>query len=241
MNRQIEEIAQATGIPTIPHVPLEAGLRGMAMDNDWLDTSTMDCKDATLHPGDRIYLPAGTFHSAVTGVGGSVHLTVEVTYTGFTWGDLLVHTLLEFDPKETQGAVHCAVRHDPGYDPGMCMQGRPFKSRNYPPLLMHGSARLAEPVPMFKDPNPNLMDDDIKTLSVFDAVLYRYYHVLFEEVLVPQIAWSIKDKLPSKGPKAKLDHEHVESDGAAGQGGPGPTVQDLAEAARLVRLWATLT
>ena len=92
-------------------------------------------------------------------------------YTGFTWGDLLEHTLLDFDPEETKGAVYCAVRHDPGYDPGMCTEGRPFKARSYPPLLTQGSARLAEPVPMFEDTNPTAMDPAITTLSVFDAVL----------------------------------------------------------------------
>jgi hypothetical protein len=40
--------------------------------------------------GDRLYLPFGTLHRAITGVGGSAHLTFELMHTGLTWADLVL-------------------------------------------------------------------------------------------------------------------------------------------------------
>ena len=114
-------------------------------------------------------------------------------------GVVLVCRLL-ISIRTSQAAFHCALHHDSGHAPGMCMQSKKAElftctgvnTCDYVPLLIPTSARLAEPVPMFADPDPEKMHDELSSLSVFDEALYQHYRTLFTEVLIPQIAWSIK-------------------------------------------------
>ena len=62
----------------------EAGERGTVVERmisgpqDFVNRSEMACTKHVMQPGDRMYLPFGVLHSAVTGPHGSVHVTVEL-------------------------------------------------------------------------------------------------------------------------------------------------------------------
>ena len=72
----------------------EAGERGTIVERmisgpqDFVNRSEMACTKHVMQPGDRMYLPFGVLHSAVTGPHGSVHVTVELEREGTTWADL---------------------------------------------------------------------------------------------------------------------------------------------------------
>lgn len=54
------------------------------------DVKKMDCTTLELKPGDRIYIPMGVYHGAVTGPEGSTHLDFGFMRGGVMWVDLLV-------------------------------------------------------------------------------------------------------------------------------------------------------
>ena len=51
------------------------------------------CTNITLVPGDRLYMPFGVLHRAVTGAEGSAHLTVQFIKDGISWSDLMLKAL----------------------------------------------------------------------------------------------------------------------------------------------------
>ena len=54
------------------------------------DIDRMDCTSLELRAGDRIYIPMGVYHGAVTGPVGSTHLDFGFMRAGITWADLIV-------------------------------------------------------------------------------------------------------------------------------------------------------
>jgi ribosomal protein L16 Arg81 hydroxylase len=60
---------------------------------DRVKQEDITCENITMVPGDRLYLPFGVLHRAVTGEGGSVHLSVQFVKEGVTWSDLILKSL----------------------------------------------------------------------------------------------------------------------------------------------------
>jgi len=59
--------------------------RVLGRKSDLFDRGAMDCQTLTLNKGDRIYIPMGIFHGAVTDEGGSAHLDFGFGRVGITW------------------------------------------------------------------------------------------------------------------------------------------------------------
>ena len=64
---------------------------------------TYACENVTMQPGDRLYMPYGVLHRAVTGEGGSTHVTFEFTKRGVTWFELILGAAGQYRPR-TQSA-----------------------------------------------------------------------------------------------------------------------------------------
>ena len=58
-----------------------------------LQLEHMQCSTFTLHAGDTMYLPKGVVHYALSGSGGSSHLTLAVMRTGLLWADAVMHAV----------------------------------------------------------------------------------------------------------------------------------------------------
>ena len=56
---------------------------------DGADLAHFDCVNVTMESGDRLYMPFGVLHRAVTGEKGSTHMTLEWGKVGLTWSDLM--------------------------------------------------------------------------------------------------------------------------------------------------------
>lgn len=62
-----------------------------------------DCSHITMKPGDRLYMPFGILHRAVTGAAGSTHATFEFGKKwGIVWADLFLATV-EYTADEDPG------------------------------------------------------------------------------------------------------------------------------------------
>ena len=69
-----------------------------------LQLEHMQCTTFTLHAGDTMYLPRGVVHYALSGSGGSSHLTLAVMRTGLLWADAVTHAVLH--------AIDDVIEHD---------------------------------------------------------------------------------------------------------------------------------
>eukprot|EP00049_Salpingoeca_infusionum_P006983 m.113649 g.113649 ORF g.113649 m.113649 type:complete len:3045 (-) comp13522_c0_seq4:422-9556(-) len=55
--------------------------------------SGMTCKTFTLSAGDRMYMPKGIIHYAVSSESGSKHLTISIGRQGVAWSDVLLYAM----------------------------------------------------------------------------------------------------------------------------------------------------
>jgi hypothetical protein len=147
---------------------------GSPYDGIDLQSARYECGNHTLVAGDRLYLPFGTLHRAITGVGGSAHLTLELMHTGLTWADLVLAAVDGHhvdDPLDlrmiaslrragftaeisTVGAamLRLALRHEVVNDPrdgSGPVEVCPKTMCLLPDALTATSAELAAPVPLW--------------------------------------------------------------------------------------------
>ena len=115
---------------------------------DELDLAAYDCTNITLVRGDRLYMPFGVLHRAITrdDQRGSVHLSMQFVKDGITWSDLILQAVGYVDGEalapfvaemqtfaSSRGVpalmmavlLRGALRFDPGYFPdfGVCPDG----------------------------------------------------------------------------------------------------------------------
>jgi len=66
----------AGGAPHTPPTPGSGAVPRVKGLYETLDLGKMKCSNFTMHAGDRLYMPYGTLHRAVTGAAGSAHITI---------------------------------------------------------------------------------------------------------------------------------------------------------------------
>ena len=66
----------AGGAPHTPPTPGSGAVPRVKGLYENLDLGKMKCSNFTMHAGDRLYMPYGTLHRAVTGAAGSAHITI---------------------------------------------------------------------------------------------------------------------------------------------------------------------
>lgn len=133
---------------------------------DKVDLGTTRCTNFTMHPGQRLCLPWGTLHRAVTGAHGSTHLTIGLPRYGLSFSDVVLNgfqtpkAIMALWARGTPGSTRRRTRVAPGQCAGGVECGTELmKTLVY--MLRHNedtngpygsglsSARLAATLPMW--------------------------------------------------------------------------------------------
>ena len=129
----------------------------------------MKCTHLELKAGDRLYIPMGVYHGAVTGPDGSAHIDYGFGRVGILWLDL-VNTMLAAS-SSVGGRVSELLR----------------KSVVGPDILTPESVALAHPIPMWllKRGGQQRNSKPEMTEHIAEAAIFMFPY--FQEVIVPAL------------------------------------------------------